>query len=361
MIKIVSIVGARPQFIKAVPVCRILRETMTEVLVHTGQHYDENMSRIFFDDLGLPRPDYDLEVGSGSHAVQTGLMMERIERVLVDEKPNLVLVYGDTNSTLAGALAAAKLCVPIGHVEAGLRSYNRRMPEEINRLLADHCSELLFCPTDTARKNLEKEGITENVFLTGDVMYDVALEFGNVADKQSRILTELGLDKTDYVLCTVHRAYSTDHRDHLSGIVDALMSTCDRIVFPVHPRTRAALERYDLLDRMEAAEHIVITQPVSYLDMIRLEKNAKKILTDSGGVQKEAYFYRVPCITLRDETEWVETTEDGWNVLVGTDTSKILQAIQTFSPASDQRFLFGDGKAAVKIGEIITNYVSKHY
>jgi UDP-N-acetylglucosamine 2-epimerase len=361
MIKIVSIVGARPQFIKAAPVCRVLRGTMTEVLVHTGQHYDENMSRIFFDDLGLPRPDYDLEVGSGSHAVQTGLMMERIERVLIDEKPDLVLVYGDTNSTLAGALAAAKLCVPIGHVEAGLRSYNRRMPEEVNRLLVDHCSDLLFCPTDTARKNLEKEGITEHVFLTGDVMYDVALEFGKLADQRSRILTELGIDKMDYVLCTVHRAHSTDHRDHLSGIVDALIKTGDKVVFPVHPRTRVALERFDLIKRMEASENIVITQPVSYLDMIQLEKNAKKILTDSGGVQKEAYFYRVPCITLRDETEWVETIEDGWNVLVGTKTPRILQAIQTFLPASDQRTLFGNGKAAVVIGEIITDYVSKHY
>lgn len=361
MVKVVSIVGARPQFIKAAPVCRVLRETMTEVLVHTGQHYDENMSRIFFDDLGLPRPDYDLEVGSESHAVQTGLMMERIERVLIDEEPDLVLVYGDTNSTLAGALAAAKLCIPIGHVEAGLRSYNRKMPEEINRLLADHCSDLLFCPTDTARKNLEKEGITERVFLTGDVMYDVALEFGKLADEQSRILTELGIDKTTYLLCTVHRAHSTDHRDHLSGIVDALVKAGDTVIFPVHPRTRAALENFNLLKNLKESSNVVVTQPISYLDMIQLEKYAKKILTDSGGVQKEAYFYRVPCITLRDETEWVETIEDGWNILVGTDTSRILKAVQTFSPASDQRSLFGNGRAAVKIGEIITNYVSKHY
>ena len=361
MVKVVSIVGARPQFIKAAPVCRVLRETMTEVLVHTGQHYDENMSRIFFDDLGLPRPDYDLEVGSESHAVQTGLMMERIERVLIDEEPDLVLVYGDTNSTLAGALAAAKLCIPIGHVEAGLRSYNRKMPEEINRLLADHCSDLLFCPTDTARKKLEKEGITERVFLTGDVMYDVALEFGKLADEQSRILTELGIDKTTYLLCTVHRAHSTDHRDHLSGIVDALVKAGDTVIFPVHPRTRAALENFNLLKNLKESSNVVVTQPISYLDMIQLEKYAKKILTDSGGVQKEAYFYRVPCITLRDETEWVETIEDGWNILVGTDTSRILKAVQTFSPASDQRSLFGNGRAAVKIGEIITNYVSKHY
>lgn len=361
MVKIVSILGARPQFIKAAPVCRALRRTMTEVIVHTGQHYDENMSRIFFDDLGLPRPDHNLEVGSGSHAVQTGLMMERIERVLIDERPDLVLVYGDTNSTLAGALAAAKLCIPIGHVEAGLRSYNRRMPEEINRLLADHCSDLLFCPTDTARKNLEKEGITENVFLTGDVMYDVALEFGELADKRSRILIDLGIDKTAYFLCTVHRAHSTDHRNHLSGIVDALIKAGETVIFPIHPRTKAALERFNLLENLKESSHIVITQPVSYLDMIQLEKNAKKILTDSGGVQKEAYFYRVPCITLRNETEWVETIEDGWNVLVGTDTSRILQAVQTFSPNSDQRRLFGNGRAAVKIGEIITNYIPKHY
>ena len=352
---IVTVIGARPQFIKAVVVSRVLRKVFKEIIVHTGQHYDVNMSQIFFDELKLPFPDYYLEVGSGSHAYQTGLMLERLENVLVEEKPDFVLVYGDTNSTLAGALAAVKLNIPVGHVEAGLRSFNRRMPEEINRLLTDHCSDYLFCPTRTAVDNLGKEGIFQGVYQTGDVMYDAALHFGIYSEKHSNILPYLGIKPKAYCLCTVHRAEKTDCRDHLKIIVETLIESGEVIVFPIHPRTKKSLEQYGFIENLKSAKNVIILEPVSFLDMIQLEKNAKKILTDSGGVQKEAYFYQVPCITLREETEWVETVQDSWNVLVGVDKEKILNSIETFSPSLKQRKIFGEGNASEEIRDIIVD------
>ena len=352
MKKIVSIVGARPQFIKAAALSRVLRKTCSEILVHTGQHYDTNMSAIFFDRLNIPRPDYDLEVGSGSHGKQTGLMMQRLEDVLLNEKPELVLIYGDTNSTLAGALCASKLHIPLAHVEAGLRSYNWQMPEEINRVLADRCSQLLFCPTEAACTNLEKENITKGVYWTGDVMYDAALYYAEWADKESDILSRLHLSSSEYMLCTIHRASNTDQKGNLSNIVHALTESAKTIVFPAHPRTMKLLKKYDLLPIIENS-NIKLIEPVDYLDMIQLEKNAKMIITDSGGVQKEAYFYQVPCITLREETEWVETIIDGWNRLVGSNMEKILEAMEA-KPNSKESFeYYGKGNACDNILQLI--------
>jgi UDP-GlcNAc3NAcA epimerase len=351
--KIVTIVGARPQFIKAAPLCRAVRRLMTEILVHTGQHYDDNMSRLFFDEMGIPRPDYNLEVGSGGHGPQTGLMMEKIEKVLLGEKPDLVLVYGDTNSTLAGAVDAAKLHIPVGHVEAGLRSFNRRMPEEINRIVADHCSDLLFCPTGTAVGNLAKEGILRGVHLTGDVMFDAALMFAEKAESRSSILEKLNVTPGEYYLCTIHRAENTDDESNLKGIVEALISLEKPVVLPLHPRTRKLLAAYKMDGLLGSRPRIRVLDPVGYLDMIRLERNATAVLTDSGGVQKEAYFYRVPCITLRNETEWVETVRDGWNRVAGTGPEAILEAVRTFRPPEEQSLPFGDGSAADRISRLI--------
>ncbi len=351
--KIVSIVGARPQFIKASPVSHTLRKRFHEVLVHTGQHYDDNMSALFFDELDIPRPDFNLEVGSGGHGTQTGLMMERIEKILLDEKPDLVLVYGDTNSTLAGAVDAAKLHIPVGHVEAGLRSFNRRMPEEINRIVADHCSDLLFCPTRTAVENLKREGIANGAYLTGDVMVDAVLHFGRQAERQSHVLSRLHLEPKQFLLCTVHRAENTDDTDRLRSIVEALIAVHEAVVFPVHPRTRKVLEATGLWKLMENEGRVLCLPPVGYLDMVLLEKHARKILTDSGGVQKEAYFFQVPCVTLRNETEWIETVEDGWNRLVGADRIRILDAVRSFAPVTAGRHRFGNGKAAEAIANLV--------
>jgi UDP-N-acetylglucosamine 2-epimerase len=352
-IKVASIVGARPQFIKAAPLSRALRAEAEEVLIHTGQHYDDNMSGTFFDELDIPRPDHHLGVGSGPHGRQTGLMMERIETILLDEKPDLVLVYGDTNSTLAGALDAAKLLVPLAHVEAGLRSFNRAMPEEINRIVADHCADLLFCPTRTAVGNLEREGVVRGVHMTGDVMFDAALRFAGLAESRSRALENLSLRKGGYVLCTVHRAENTDNRSRLGGIVRALRACGRTVVFPVHPRTRKMLSAFGLDDSLAGAPSVRLIDPVGYLDMIQLERNASAILTDSGGVQKEAYFYRVPCVTLRNETEWVETVADGWNRLAGPDPEAILTALGHFDAPPEQAASFGDGHAAEAIVRLI--------
>ena len=352
MKKIVSIVGARPQFIKAAALSRVLRESCTEILVHTGQHYDANMSSVFFDRLDIPRPDYDLEVGSGSHGKQTGLMMERLEDVLLKEKPELVLIYGDTNSTLAGALCASKLHIPLAHVEAGLRSYNWQMPEEINRVLADRCSQLLFCPTQTACDNLKKENITTGVYWTGDVMYDAALYYAGWANKKSDVLNRLHLKSSGYILCTIHRASNTDSKENLSNIIQALIKSDKSIVFPVHPRTMKLLETYDLLSTIERS-NIQLIDPVDYLDMIQLEKNAKMIVTDSGGIQKEPYFYGIPCITLREETEWVETLTDGWNHLVGANAGKILEAMEMGPNSNKTLEYYGKGDACDKILQLI--------
>jgi len=350
---VLSIVGARPQFIKAAPLSRALRRRFREILVHTGQHYDDNMSGIFFKDMGIPKPDFELGIGSGTHALQTGLMLEAIERLLVREKPDCALVYGDTNSTLAGALASVKLGIPLAHVEAGLRSWNREMPEEINRVLTDHCADFLFCPTDTAVHNLGKEGIETGVFRTGDVMVDAAGLFGELSESRSDILGKLGLRPRAFVLCTIHRPSNTDDRSALESLIGALVQSGETVVFPVHPRTRKQMNDFGLLAGIEAHKAIRLIDPVSYLDMISLEKNARLICTDSGGVQKEAYIYRVPCVTLRNETEWIETVEDGWNILTGPDSGRILDALRHFHPVHETRLLFGDGTASRTICDLL--------
>jgi UDP-N-acetylglucosamine 2-epimerase (non-hydrolysing) len=352
--KIVSIVGARPQFIKCAPVSRELRKAHEEILVHTGQHYDHGMSEVFFEELAIPEPDYNLGIGSGTHGHQTGTMLGAIEDVFVKEEPDMILVYGDTNSTLAGALAAVKLHIPVAHVEAGLRSFDRRMPEEVNRVLTDHASDLLFCPTKTAVANLAAEGVTKGVHLVGDVMLDAMNYNRAIAEERSRILEDLGVRPGEYLVVTVHRPSNTDDRDNMAAIIGALGEAGVPVVFPVHPRTRRFLGEYGLLAAMP--ENLRITEPLGYLDMLHLMAHAEQILTDSGGIQKEAYMLGVPCITLRENTEWVETVEAGWNVLVGAERELITDAIHSFSPASRRKNLFGDGDACVRIGEILTGF-----
>lgn len=349
--KLVSIVGARPQFIKTAPVSRVWRQTHTEILVHTGQHYDEEMSAVFFRELNIPEPDYNLEVGSGSHGQQTGQMLARIEEVLLKEQPDWVLVYGDTNSTLAGALAAVKLQIPVAHVEAGLRSFNRTMPEEHNRVLTDHCANLLFCPTQSAVDWLAQEGITQGVHLVGDVMYDAVLYNVDLAQQRSSILVELDLHPQDFLLATVHRPYNTDDPNRLKNILTAFLEIGVPIIFPVHPRTRQCIAA---LDTDFDNSNIRMIAPVSYLDMLALEQNARLILTDSGGVQKEAYFLAVPCATLRPETEWVETVDAGWNLLVDADPEQIVRVANEHQwPDQRPQPVFGDGRAAEKVVQIL--------
>jgi len=340
--KLLTVVGARPQFIKAAAFSRVARQRHTEVLVHTGQHYDPQMSDVFFEELELPRPDHHLGVGSGPHGAQTAQMLERLEPVIQREAPDRVVIYGDTNSTLAGALAAAKLGVPVAHVEAGLRSFVRDMPEEINRVVADRLSAYLFAPTQTAVDNLAREGITDGVTLTGDIMYDALLRHAAIAAERSRIVRELSLEPGGYVLATVHRAANTDDPARLADIIDALTLLREPVVLPLHPRTRAALMGTDI----EVEPPVRIIEPVGYLDMLALEQGARMVLTDSGGVQKEAYLLGVPCVTLRDETEWMETLAGGWNVLAGADPARILAAARRPLPSGDPPPVFGDGHAA---------------
>jgi len=355
--KIATIIGARPQFIKAAVVSRAISafnklvtlnsSLVTEVIVHTGQHYDRNMSEVFFKELEIPEPHLNLEVGSGYHGQQTGQMLIKLEEVMLSEKPDWVLVYGDTNSTLAGALAAVKLHIPVAHVEAGLRSFNKSMPEEHNRVLTDHCSDLLFCPTSAAVNNLKTEGVVNGVHTVGDVMFDSVLFNTELATKRSKILETLKLQNKAYVLATVHRAENTDDPHRLQAIFEALEKISSgglRVVLPLHPRTR---KLYDVL-RFSGAK-IKIIEPVSYLDMLQLEQQARLILTDSGGVQKEAYWMKVPCITLRDETEWIETVETGWNILAGADRDKIVESAKADRKPSKQYSAYGDGKAGEKI------------
>jgi UDP-GlcNAc3NAcA epimerase len=348
--KIISIVGARPQFIKAAALSRELRRQHQEVLVHTGQHYDYEMSGIFFDGLEMPPPDVNLGVGSGSHGAQTGAMLSKIEEVLIAEQPDWMVVYGDTNSTLAGALAAAKLHVPVAHVEAGLRSFNRRMPEEINRIVADHLSNLLLCPSDTAVKNLADEGMADTVHLVGDIMLDVmnwARE--RLASRPSEILKKLGLEERRYLLVTVHRSENTDDPQRLADILGALGDLDEQIVFPVHPRARKAMTTAGC----QLSPRVRLVDPVGYLDMVNLTRNARLVLTDSGGLQKEAYWLGVPCVTLRDETEWVETVEVGWNTLTGSDGDRIVEAVRTFAPPAAHPSLYGDGSTAAQCVSIL--------
>jgi UDP-GlcNAc3NAcA epimerase len=370
--KIVTIVGARPQFIKAAAVSRAIesfnrrgpRRRIQEVLVHTGQHYDDVMDRVFFEELEIPRPRHHLGVGSGPHGKQTARMMEGIESVLQKEKPDVVLVYGDTNSTLAGTLTAVKLNLSVAHVEAGLRSYNRVMPEETNRVLTDHLSRFLFCPTSVSVKNLAKEGIRNSretvVRQVGDVMYDSMIYYSAIAEKKSTILSDLSLcfsapnaerRTPNYYLATLHRAENTDDPEKLGSIVRALgrIGREAVVVLPLHPRTRKMMKAYHLLRNVEGLRLI---EPLSYLNMVKLTKHSRAVFTDSGGVQKEAYWLRVPCFTLREETEWVETVESGWNVLVGTEEKRILSTVRTLDEGKGRRrskALFGNGKASEKI------------
>ncbi|MEE8470509.1 MAG: UDP-N-acetylglucosamine 2-epimerase (non-hydrolyzing) [Dehalococcoidia bacterium] len=344
--KIVTVVGARPQFVKAVMLSRELRKHHEEVLVHTGQHYDRKLSGVFFDDLNIPPPDYDLGIGSGTHAGQTGKIMVGIEEVLLSEKPDWVLVYGDTNSTLAGALAAAKIQIPVAHVEAGPRMFDKSVPEEVNRVLTDHISSLLFAPTQTSVDNLAREGICEGVYLPGDIMLDSFLHFSEIAERSSKILDELGLVRGEYLLATAHRARNTDIEENLRNIADSFLGVDERVVFPMHPRTEKCARSYGLFDKLGNAPNILLVDPVSYLDSIILTRNARMVLTDSGGLQKEAYFSRVPCVTLDTSTGWPETVEDGWNTLAGSNKEAIIEAIRHFSPKGRQRDVFGDGKAA---------------
>lgn len=350
--KIANVVGARPQFIKAAAVCRVLRSRsgITDLLVHTGQHYDFGMSDVFFDELSLPKPERYLGVGSGSHGTQTAAMLVALEKVVLSEKPDLVLIYGDTNTTLAGALVAAKLHVPVGHVEAGLRSFNREMPEEINRVVADHLSALLFCPTHTAIGNLVKEGITRGVHMVGDVMNDV---LGlSLAHKRDEALAEAGVTRGSYYLMTLHRAANTDDAARLEAIIRAVGKLDRPVVFPVHPRTRKSLEAAGI----KPDDRVRLLDPAGYFDFLALQSGAKTILTDSGGVQKEAYMLGIPCVTLRAETEWPETVEAGWNTLVDADAERIIAGAERTPPAA-RPDLYGDGHAAEHIVDLIEGYL----
>nr|QNO41437.1 UDP-N-acetylglucosamine 2-epimerase [Methanosarcinales archaeon ANME-2c ERB4]QNO41961.1 UDP-N-acetylglucosamine 2-epimerase [Methanosarcinales archaeon ANME-2c ERB4]QNO42638.1 UDP-N-acetylglucosamine 2-epimerase [Methanosarcinales archaeon ANME-2c ERB4]QNO42859.1 UDP-N-acetylglucosamine 2-epimerase [Methanosarcinales archaeon ANME-2c ERB4]QNO43464.1 UDP-N-acetylglucosamine 2-epimerase [Methanosarcinales archaeon ANME-2c ERB4] len=349
--KIISIIGARPQFIKCAPLSRAIRKQCQEILLHTGQHYDPKLSNIFFNELNIPKPDYNLNIGSAPHGEQTGKMLIEIEKILIKEQPDLVLTYGDTNSTLAGALTASKLHIKTAHVEAGLRSFDRTMPEEINRILTDNISDLLFCPTETALKNLISEGITKGVYLVGDVMKD-ALEYNiTIAEEQSEILSDLDLISGEFIVATLHRPANTDSKEKLLSVLKAFYNVDETIVFPVHPRTEKYLQEYSQWDKL--CECVKVIQPLGYIDMLKLMANAKKILTDSGGIQKEAYMLGVPCITMRENTEWVETIEEGWNMLVGSDYKKIVDAIKGFEGANKRSDVFGRGNSSERIVEII--------
>jgi UDP-GlcNAc3NAcA epimerase len=357
-IKLVTIIGARPQFIKASVISRLFRLYGEEVLIHTGQHYDDNLSEVFFDELSIPKPDYNLGVGSASHAVQTGEMLAKIESILIKENPDWVLVYGDTNSTLAGALAAVKLHINVAHVEAGLRSYNRRMPEEINRVLTDHISRALFCPSAEAKENLLKEGVTENVVVVGDVMMESLNYAAEKSGNYSRMIESLGVKTGDYYLATIHRAENTDDPTRLENILDAFAGLDLPVVFPIHPRTRQAIHEHHI-DAKIAQPNMRVISPVGYLDMVHLENNAQMIITDSGGIQKEAYWLKVPCITLRQETEWIETVESGWNVLAGGTTNEIIHAILNYKAPGKHPALYGDGQAGRKIVDYLLNFSDK--
>ena len=348
--KIVSVVGARPEFIQAAPVSRALRPAHQELLLHTGQHYDYLMSQTFFDELGIPAPDYNLEVGSGSHGQQTAEILSRMDEVLLKESPDLVIVRGDTNSTLAGALAASKLRIPVAHIEAGERSFDRRMPEEINRLVSDCLAGLHFCASQAAVERLAAEGFRDSVHWVGDVMLDAMLQNQPLARRKSDALQRFGLKQGAYALMTIHRAANTDEPARLRQIVDALNRVEETVVFPAHPRTRKALDQIQA--RFEP--HVKLIEPVGYFDILILEENARLIATDSGGVQREAYFLGIPCLTLREETEWVETVQAGWNRLVGVEPERVLEAWFHFAPPAERPPIFGNGTAAQRIADILT-------
>jgi UDP-N-acetylglucosamine 2-epimerase len=355
-VRIVTIVGNRPQFVKAAAVSRLLRERHEELLVHTGQHYDDELSKVFFEELGIPAPDRELGAGSGSNTEQTARILAALEPVLAELRPGLALVYGDTNSTLAGALAAAQADIPVGHVEAGMRSFDRSMPEELNRVLTDHASDLLLCSTQTAMDNLAREGVHGEAHLVGDVMADVSLAFREIAAERSTILAERGLEPGAYLVVTAHRAGNVDDRDRLGRLVGLLEALPQPVVFPVHPRTRARLEAAGLLDRLDG---VTLVPPLGYLDFLELARHAGAILTDSGGVQKEAYLLGVPCVTLRPSTEWVETVDSGWNVLVDLDADRALAALDRPAPDGDRPELYGGGHAAERVRDVLDAYTPR--
>ena len=365
-ISVLSVIGARPQFIKASIVSRMLRKTgIKEIVVHTGQHYDYNMSDIFFKELFDYKPDFNLDVKSASHGIQTGRMLIGIEEIIKKERPGMVLVYGDTNSTLAGALAASKLNIPVAHVESGLRSYDKSMPEEVNRVLTDHISKLLFVPTETAVSNLKKEGITENVFNVGDVMYDLVVLLDNeIKRSKVEVLNKFGVKEDEFILVTIHRAANTDNRNRLESIFSALKELAGKslnILFPVHPRTRKFLSQYGLLSK-GVPENFLISDPVSYKEMLVLESSSKLIITDSGGVQKEAYFFKKPSIIPRRETEWIELVDSGWAVLTDADKKSIVDSVLKLLDNYEKKSwisFYGDGKSSEKIVGYIKKYLDE--
>lgn len=357
MKKILTVIGARPQFIKASVVSMAIRkmDSMREIVVHTGQHFDGNMSDIFFDELEIRRPDFTLGIHGGDHGEMTGRMLISLEKIILQEKPNAVMVYGDTNSTLAGALVAAKLNIPVIHVEAGLRSYNMKMPEEVNRKLTDHISSLLFAPSAKGIENLNREGIIgDAVQNVGDVMYDAALYFYGIAEMKSSILQKLGLNEKDYILSTIHRQENTEDTARLSNILLSLSSSEKKVVFPLHPRTRPKIKELGL----DKSGKILFIDPVGYLDMMMLERNALTIITDSGGVQKESYFHQIPCITLRDETEWTELIDLGWNRLISPASNNLKDLLNLpIKPGMMGHKPFGEGDASTKIAKSIKSYL----
>jgi UDP-GlcNAc3NAcA epimerase len=380
MIKLVTIIGARPQIIKAAALSRAIQthfsKQITEIIVHTGQHYDENMSQVFFNELGIPQPNYNLQVGSGSHGLQTANMIIKIEEILKNEKPNAIVLYGDTNSTLAGGIAASKIHVPVIHIEAGLRSFNKNMPEEINRILCDHVSTLLFSPTLTGYRNLIREGFKENnlppyhadnpkIYHCGDIMYDNSMYFSKIAETKIDIEKKYGVQKGNYILCTIHRNNNTDDATRLTSLFDALLTIAETdqlpLILPLHPRTSKLLEQNvspDVLKKVKHTNFIKLTDPASFLEMTALEKNAKLIITDSGGVQKEAFYFNKPCIVLRSETEWIEQVECGAAIIADADKVRILTAYQKLKHTDQINFpsLYGNGKAA----EFICNEIINH-
>jgi UDP-GlcNAc3NAcA epimerase len=380
MIKVLTIIGARPQIIKAAALSRAIKnkydDKIQEIIVHTGQHYDENMSQIFFDELDIPHPNYNLNSGSGSHGQQTALMIERIEEILLKEKPNCIILYGDTNSTLAGAIAASKIRVPVIHIEAGLRSFNKSMPEEINRIMCDHVSTLLFSPTKAGYNNLLKEGFKADnqapytfdnpkIYHCGDVMYDNSLHFSTVAEEKTTILKDNNLEQGKFILATIHRNNNTDEAIRLNSLFSAINKIATenktKVIIPLHPRTAKLLAQNlssELYSTVKTSQYIKIIEPVSFLEMIALEKNAQLIMTDSGGVQKEAFFFKKPCIILRSETEWIELANCGSARITDIDELKIIEAYNYFLKTKDLQFpsLFGDGKAA----EFICNEILRH-
>ncbi|MCF6273413.1 MAG: UDP-N-acetylglucosamine 2-epimerase (non-hydrolyzing) [Rhodobacteraceae bacterium] len=351
--KVITVIGARPQFIKAAAVSRIFAQTegIEELLLHTGQHYDRKMSDVFFNDLGIPAPAYNVGISGGGHGSMTGRMLIAIEEILLSEKPDFVLVYGDTNSTLAGALVASKLHIPVAHVEAGLRSFNKAMPEEINRILTDHCSDILYSPTDVATRNLLGEGVRgDRIEQVGDIMFDAALHFGRISEQLGNRISQYGLEKKKYVLATIHRQENVDNPDRLRAILVGLQKVSGEmpVILPIHPRTRDRIAAYGMEDLIAGLK---IQEPLGYLEMVALERGAAVIVTDSGGVQKEAFFHNTPCVTLRDETEWIELVEAGWNVLLSpVDPTDIYQTVMSRIGTSGEDIApYGSGDAARKI------------